>query len=84
MQSLKSAGGAPLPFLQTSFVKLAMLQLRRRHRSFHSIQGEQIREGVCLNYCGMVFQECKKDYFSMDANNNVRVCREEDIICSKL
>ena len=40
--------------------------------------------GVCPSYCEAIYNECKQDYFSLDSNNQLKVCRDDDIVCSKL
>lgn len=30
------------------------------------------------------YAECKEDLFAIDSNNQIRVCREDDIVCSPL
>jgi hypothetical protein len=48
------------------------------------IQGENIKEGVCGSYCTRIYENCKHEYFTADSNNQLRVCREDDIICSTI
>jgi hypothetical protein len=39
---------------------------------------------VCGDYCTRLFEECRSDLFSIDTNNQLKVCRDDDIICSSL
>lgn len=43
-----------------------------------------MKKGVCPHYCWQFYEECKDDYFAIDNNNQLKVCKEDDIICSKL
>lgn len=47
-------------------------------------KGQEFKEGVCSSYCAQIYDACSEDYFSFDAMNNLQVCRDEDIICSKM
>jgi hypothetical protein len=31
-----------------------------------------------------VYEACKEDYFSIDSLNKIKICKDDDIICSKL
>ena len=31
-----------------------------------------------------MYEACKEDYFSIDSLNKIKMCRDDDIICSKL
>lgn len=31
-----------------------------------------------------MYEACKEDYFSIDSLNKIKICRDDDIICSKL
>lgn len=31
-----------------------------------------------------MYEACKEDYFSIDSLNKIKICKDDDIICSKL
>ena len=48
------------------------------------IKGESLKGGICPHYCLQFYEDCREDFFAIDTNNQLKVCKEDDIICSKL
>jgi hypothetical protein len=51
---------------------------------YELLKGERIKKGVCPHYCRQFYDDCKDDYFAFESNNQLKVCKVDDIICSKL